>query len=68
VHVLIYLPLAARSWLRRPRGRWPGGCPPQSRPGLLTAAAGRLAGLSTAVLGLLALTAILRIPLDRRSR
>ncbi len=61
--MLIYLPLAAP--LLAAAGARPiaSRLPPQAATWLLTAAAVALAGLSTAVLGLLALTAVLRIPL-----
>jgi Zn-dependent protease with chaperone function len=63
VHVLIYLPLAAPLLAAAAARPIAGRLPPNAATWLLTAAAVALAGLSTAVLGLLALTAILRIPL-----
>jgi hypothetical protein len=63
VHFLIYLPLAAPLLAAAAARPIAGRLPPQAATWLLTAAAVALAGLSTAVLGLLALTAILRIPM-----
>ncbi len=59
VYVPLLLPLCAAA------GAWPlaGRLPPRVATWLLTAAAVALAALSTAVLGFLALTAVLRIPL-----
>src|SRR5208283_3176857 len=63
VHLAIYLPLAAP--LAAAAGARPiaSRLPPQAATWLLTAAAVALAALSTAVLGLIACTALLRIPL-----
>jgi Zn-dependent protease with chaperone function len=63
VHMLIYLPLAAPLLAAAAARPIAGRLPPQAATWLLTAAAVALAALSTAVLGLLAFTAILRIPL-----
>ena len=63
MHVLIYLPLAAPLLAAAAARPIAGRLPPQAATWLLTVAAVALAGLSTAVLGLLALTAVLRIPL-----
>ena len=63
MHLAIYLPLAAP--LAAAAGARPiaSRLPPQAATWLLTAAAVALAALSTAVLGLIACTALLRIPL-----
>jgi Zn-dependent protease with chaperone function len=63
VHLIIYLPLAvplvAAACARPIASR----LPPQAATWLLTGAAVALAGLSAAVLGVLVLTAVIRIPL-----
>jgi Zn-dependent protease with chaperone function len=69
VHLVIYLPLAVSLPLAVPLVA--AACarpiasrlPPQAATWLLTGAAVALAGLSAAVLGVLALTAVIRIPL-----
>ncbi|HYZ56760.1 MAG TPA: M48 family metalloprotease, partial [Streptosporangiaceae bacterium] len=63
MHVLIYLPLAVPLLAAACARPIASRLPPQAATWLLTAAAIALAGLSTAVLGLLAFTAVLRIPL-----
>jgi hypothetical protein len=63
VQVLIYLPLAVPLLAAACARPIAGRLHPQAATWLLTAAAVALAGLSTAVLGLLTLTAVMRIPL-----
>ena len=63
MHLAIYLPLAAPLVAAAGARSIASRLPPQAATWLLTAAAVALAALSTAVLGLIACTALLRIPL-----
>jgi Zn-dependent protease with chaperone function len=63
VHLVVYLPLAVPLLAAACARPLASRLPPHAATWLLTGAAVALAALSTAVLGLLAFTAILRIPL-----